>query len=350
MEVFPQLTQEVYSVSLLTQAIKDHLEARFHSLWVEGEISNFRVPSSGHFYFTLKDESAQIRAVMFRSRNLTLPFLPEDGLQVICRANLSVYPPRGDVQLIVESMEPKGQGALQLAFEALKRRLAEKGLFAAERKRPLPFLPRVVGIVTSPTGAALRDMLKVLWRRFPNLEIRFCPVRVQGDRAKHEIAEAIRTLNLDGMSDVIMVARGGGSLEDLWAFNEEDVALAIAESRIPIVSAVGHEVDFTIADFVADVRAPTPSAGAEMIVPEKATLLQGLSAVENRLWRASGRGLENRREGLSRLSRRLPVPGRRVQDGYLRLDELSERLQGAVRRGHHASAIRLDNMRTRSLK
>ena len=347
MEPFPLLTEQVYSVSQLTQAVKDLLEGTFSSLWVEGEISNFRVPSSGHFYFTLKDASAQIRAVMFRSRNAALPFVPEDGLQVICRAGVSVYPPRGDVQLIVESMEPKGQGALQLAFEALKRKLAEAGLFEAGRKRPLPFLPRVVGVVTSPTGAAIRDILKVLWRRFPNLEIRFCPVRVQGDQAKIEIVEAIRTLNRDGKSDVIILGRGGGSLEDLWAFNEESVALAIADSRIPIVSAVGHEIDFTISDFVADVRAPTPSAAAEMIVPEREALLEGLATLESRLRGAWGRQVESRRESLSRLSRWLIHPGRRVQDGYMRLDELSERLRAVMGRRRYDGELHLDRARTR---
>jgi len=347
LEPFPLLTEHVYSVFQLTQAIKDHLEESFSALWVEGEISNFRVPSSGHFYFTLKDVSSQIRAVMFRSRNSALPFIPEDGLQVICRANLSVYPPRGDVQLIVESMEPKGQGALQLAFDALKRKLAEEGLFEAERKRPLPYLPQVVGVVTSPTGAAVRDILKVLWRRFPNLEIRFCPVRVQGDEAKHEIVEAIRTLNLDGRSEVIIVGRGGGSLEDLWAFNEESVALAIADSRIPIVSAVGHEIDFTIADFVADVRAPTPSAAAEIIVPEKEALIEGVSTLESRLHKASARNLERSREGLGHLNRRLVHPGRRVQDGYIRLDDLSERLQAVIGRRVHEADVHLDSMRTK---
>jgi exodeoxyribonuclease VII large subunit len=343
------LTEQVYSVTQLTHAIKDRLEESFPSLWVEGEVSNFRAPSSGHFYFTLKDATAQIRAVMFRSRNAALPFVPEDGLQVICRAGLSVYPPRGDYQLIVESMEPKGQGALQLAFEALKRKLADEGLFDQERKRPLSFLPRVVGIVTSPTGAAIRDVLKVAWRRFPDLEIRFCPVRVQGDAAKHEIVRAIETLNLDGMSDVIIVGRGGGSLEDLWAFNEESVARAIAQSEIPIVSAVGHEIDFTIADFVADVRAPTPSAAGEMVVQEKKALMEGLSALQDRLQRASERAQEKRRDGLASLSGRLIHPGRRVQDGYLRLDELSERLRAVAGRGLCDREVHLGSMRTKLL-
>ncbi len=341
------LTEQVYSVTQLTHAIKDCLEASFTSLWVEGEISNFRVPSSGHFYFTLKDANTQIRAVMFRSRNAAIPFVPEDGLQVICRANLSVYPPRGDVQLIVDSMEPKGQGALQLAFEGLKRKLAEEGLFDTERKRPLPSLPRSVGVITSPTGAAVRDILQVIWRRFPNLEIRFCPVRVQGDQAGREIVEAIRTLNLDGLSDVIILGRGGGSLEDLWAFNEERVARAIFDSRIPIVSAVGHEIDFTIADFVADVRAPTPSAAAERVVPEKKALAEGIAALADRLQRASQRNLAARREIFVSLSRRLIHPGRRVQEGFIRLDELSERLVAVAGRGLQERAVHLDGARAK---
>ncbi len=341
------LTEQVYSVTELTHAIKEHLEGQFPSLWAEGEISNFRAPSSGHFYFTLKDATAQIRAVMFRSRNAVLPFVPEDGLQVVCRANLSVYAPRGDYQLVVESMEPKGQGALQLAFEALKGKLAAEGLFAEERKRPLPFLPRVVGLVTSPTGAAIRDMLKVIWRRYPNLEMRFCPVRVQGGQAKHDIAEAIQILNRDGLSEVIIVGRGGGSLEDLWAFNEELVARAIAGSGIPIVSAVGHEIDFTIADFVADARAPTPSAAAEMVVPEKQVLTQAASNLEERLHRAAARKLQGNREWLAGLAGRLVHPGRRVQDGHLRLDELEERLRAAEGRGIQARALHLGSIRTR---
>jgi exodeoxyribonuclease VII large subunit len=340
------LTEQVYSVTQLTHAIKDHLEHRFSALWVEGEVSNFRVPSSGHFYFTLKDAASQIRAVMFRSRNATLPFLPEDGLQVICRAALSVYPPRGEYQLIVDSMEPKGQGALQLAFEALKRKLAGEGLFDPARKRPLPILPRAIGIVTSPTGAAIRDILKGIWRRFPGMEIRFCPARVQGGEAKQEIVRAIETLNLDGASDVLIVGRGGGSPEDLWAFNEEIVARAIAASATPIVSAVGHEIDFTISDFVADARAPTPSAAAEMVVPEKKALLEGLFALEERLRRITGNHLERKKDRLAYLTGRLAHPGRRIEGGYLRLDELCERLRTAAERGLHERDVRMGSLRT----
>ena len=332
MDTFSRLADQVYSVSEITAAIKEQLELSFPSLWVEGEISNFRVPSSGHFYFTLKDARSQIRGVMFRSRNAGLLFVPEDGLQVICRASLSVYPPRGDYQLIVEWMEPRGRGALQLAFEALKRRLASEGLFDEERKRPLPFLPAVVGLVTSPTGAAVRDVLKVLWRRHPNVAVRFCPVRVQGEGAAAEIAEAIRMLNRDGRADVIIVGRGGGSLEDLWAFNEEAVARAVADSRIPVVSAVGHEIDFTIADFVADLRAPTPSAAAELVVPEQAALRNVIGSLDERLWSLAVKDVAERRARLAALHGRLQHPGRRVQEGFLRLDELTERMRVAARR------------------
>ncbi len=324
------LLDEVYSVSRLTREIKNHLESRFASLWVEGEISNFRVPSSGHFYFTLKDENTQIRVVMFRSANQALPFIPEDGMQVTLRALLSVYAPRGEYQLIAEWMEPSGHGALQLAFEALKQKLAEEGLFDEDRKRPLPYLPQSIGLVTSPTGAAIRDVLNVLWRRFPNILVRLCPVRVQGAQAKDEIVDAIRLLNTAGEVDVIILGRGGGSLEDLWAFNEECVARAVSESVVPVVSAVGHEIDFTIVDFVADLRAPTPSAAAEMVVPEKIALVQASSAMRDRLQKAMSKNLVNREEKLYYLSSRMVHPGKRIQEGYVRLDELSERLRGAA--------------------
>jgi len=322
----------VYSVSRLTLAIKDLLEGEFHSFWVEGQISNFRVPSSGHFYFTLKDEESQIRAVMFRSRNTLLRFLPEDGMQVICRGDLSVYPPRGEYQVIIDLMEPKGVGALQLAFEALKQRLAAEGLFDGDRKRPLPFLPRVVGIVTSPAGAAIRDIVKILWRRFPNLELVFCPVRVQGEGAAQEISEALKVMNEDGSADVIIVGRGGGSLEDLWAFNEEVVARAISASQIPVVSAVGHEIDFTIADFVADLRASTPSAAAEIVVPEKIALVQAVEGMSSRLNRSCKVLVERTREKIRSLTLQMVSPGKRIQEYRIRLDELSEKMRSCLHR------------------
>jgi len=258
--------RKVWSVSELTARVRDLLEGEFQGLWVEGEISNFREAQSGHLYFTLKDARAQMRCVCFRNQARLLKFRPEDGLKVTVRGSLSVYEQRGEYQLYVEQVEPVGFGALQLAFEQLKQRLGAEGLFDPARKKPLPLLPRKVGLVTSPTGAAVRDILRILRRRFPNLHVVILPVRVQGEGAAGDLVGAIHYFNRSQMVDVMILARGGGSLEDLWAFNEEGVARAIAGTTIPVISAVGHETDFTIADFVADVRAPTPSAAAEIVV------------------------------------------------------------------------------------
>ncbi|MEI6126643.1 MAG: exodeoxyribonuclease VII large subunit, partial [Pseudomonadota bacterium] len=247
----------VFTVSELTRHIKSALEPQYTDIWVEGEISNLKIPSSGHSYFTLKDAGSQIRTVMFRFQNRLLRFKPDDGLKVMCRGSINVYEPRGEYQLVVEIMEPKGIGALQLAFEQLKKKLQEEGLFDRDKKKPLPFLPRSIGVITSPTGAAVRDIITILHRRFPNREIIIIPVKVQGDDAPDEIVHALAMANDAHIADVLIVGRGGGSLEDLWAFNTEKVARAIFSSKIPTISAVGHETDFTIADFVADVRAPT---------------------------------------------------------------------------------------------
>jgi exodeoxyribonuclease VII large subunit len=271
-----QSQRKIYSVSELSQDIRKLLEKEFPDVWVTGEVSNFRAATSGHLYFTLKDESAQIRAVCFRNQARFLKFKPQDGISVIARGHLSVYEARGEYQLYVEYLEPAGLGALQLAFEQLKQKLAAEGLFDSARKRPLPVLPRIVGIVTSPTGAVIRDILRVLHRRFPNINVVVYPVKVQGEGAAEEIVEGIKTLGRSPGVDVIIVARGGGSLEDLWAFNEEAVARAIAASKAPVISAVGHETDFTIADFVADLRAPTPSAAAELVVHRKQDFLDDL--------------------------------------------------------------------------
>jgi exodeoxyribonuclease VII large subunit len=322
--------RSIYTVSQLTAQIKDLLEANLPFLWIEGEISNLRQPTSGHLYFTLKDEGAQIRAVMFRLQNRLLPFEPADGLQVICYGRLSVYEPRGEYQIIVEYMEPKGLGALQLAFEQLKEKLAREGLFDPARKKPLPFLPRTIGIVTSPTGAALRDILQILDRRFPNLHLVIYPVRVQGPGAAEEIARAIEDLNQWPGIEVILIGRGGGSLEDLWAFNEEVVARAIFHSRLPILSAVGHEIDFTIADFVADLRAPTPSAAAELIIPNKWDLHQGLRNLEGKLGYALRTHLNQLREQVASLAARLLDPRQRLTDQRLRVDDLTIRLSNAL--------------------
>jgi len=258
--------RRVWKVSELTDQIRDLLEAAFLDIWVEGEVSNFRAAQSGHLYFTLKDARAQIRCVCFRDQVRGLKFRPEDGLHVTVRGSVSVYDVRGEYQIYVSHIEPVGLGALQLAFEQLKKRLQEEGLFAESRKKPLPVLPRCIGIVTSPTGAAIRDILRVLKRRFPNAHVRLYPVKVQGDGAAKEVAAALNYFNRAKFADVLIVARGGGSLEDLWAFNEEVVARAIVASEIPVITGVGHESDFTIADFVADLRAPTPSAAAELVV------------------------------------------------------------------------------------
>ena len=253
----------------LSLELRNLLEREFPDVWVTGEVSNLRAAGSGHLYFTLKDESAQLRAVCFRSQARYLKFKPQDGLAVIVRGRLTVYEARGEYQICVEFLEPAGLGALQLAFEQLKQKLAAEGLFDAARKKPLPMLPRVIGVVTSPTGAVIRDILRILRRRFRNISVLLYPVKVQGEGAAQEIAQGIEYFNRKTSIDVMIVARGGGSLEDLWAFNEEQVARAIAASRIPVISAVGHETDFTIADFVADLRAPTPSAAAEMVVRRK---------------------------------------------------------------------------------
>ena len=262
----------IYTVSALTREVRDRLETYFSLVWVSGEVSNLRQPLSGHYYFTLKDAGAQLRAVLFKGSHQHLRSKPQEGSQFLCRGRLTVYEPRGEYQLVVDYLEPLGQGALAQAFEVLKTRLKDEGLFAPELKKPLPFLPRKIALVTSPTGAAVRDFLRLLRQRFPNVEVLIYPVKVQGAEAAGEIAQALNDLSAYPGVEVIVLARGGGSLEDLWPFNEEVVARAIHRCQTPVVSAVGHEVDFTIADFVADKRAPTPSAAVELVVPDKAEL------------------------------------------------------------------------------
>ena len=321
-----QSIRPIYTVAQLTAEVKSLLENNYEHLWVEGEISNLRLPSSGHLYFSLKDEMAQIRAVMFRLQNRLLKFEPTDGLQVICYGRLSVYEPRGEYQIVVDYMEPKGLGMLQLAFEQLKEKLFREGLFGPEHKKPLPHLPQKIGIVTSPTGAAIRDILQIINRRFANVHILIYPVRVQGSGAAQEIAQAIYELSQWPGIDVMIVGRGGGSLEDLWAFNEEVVARAIFDSPVPIIAAVGHEVDFTIADFVADLRAPTPSAAAELVVQNKVELHQSLEGLGHRLRNAGRTAWQTRKERLSFFIHRLVDPRRRLSDRRLQLDDLALRL------------------------
>ncbi len=331
--VFPFPERTVLTVSEVTERIKIVLEDTFVDLWVEGEISNLRTPSSGHTYLTLKDEQSQIRAVLFKMQRRYLRFGPKDGMLVIARGRLSLYEPRGEYQLVIDYMEPKGIGALQIAFEQLKAQLAQAGLFDPARKRPLPMLPRCIGIVTSPTGAVIRDMLQILRRRFANLHVCIYPVRVQGDGAAKEIARAIEALNGSPGIEVIIVARGGGSLEDLWAFNEESVARAIYQSRMPVISAVGHEIDFTIADFVADVRAPTPSAAAELVIPHKAEFHAEVQSLAQRLEHTMHHQLEALRARLEACQQRrvLKDPWAPLRAMEQRLDELSARLERSMR-------------------
>lgn len=275
--------EKIFSVSELTRLIKIELENAFPSVWVEGEISNYHKHHSGHIYLTLKDEESQLRAVIWRSVAQKIPFEVENGLKVVCQGSVNVYEPRGEYQIIIEKVEPKGKGSLQLAFEQLKEKLNKEGLFDPEKKKKLPLLPKIIGVVTSPKGAAIVDIIKTLERRYTRLHMIIYPARVQGKGAAEEIVEGIQTLNSFPDMDVIIVGRGGGSIEDLWAFNEEIVARAIHESRIPIISAVGHEIDFTIADFVADIRASTPSAAAEMVIEKEEALFDRVENLLKRL-------------------------------------------------------------------
>ncbi len=325
-------TRRVWPVRELVAQVRELVEQEYGDIWVEGEISNFRPAPSGHVYFTLKDADAQLPIVLFRRQAMLLRFRPEDGLHVLVRGRVSVYEQRGQLQLVAETMEPVGAGSLQLAFEQLKQRLKAEGLFDTERKKPLPLFPHTVGIVTSPTGAVIRDFLNIVSRRHSGLNVLVCPVSVQGDSAPVEIEAALAELNAGGLVDLIVLARGGGSLEDLAAFNSERVARSIASSRLPVVSAVGHETDFTIADFVADLRAPTPSAAAELITEAQHKIAEHLAAQSHRLERAARFQLLQARQRLTRL------PISRVESRVTallhrlgqRLDDATQRLDAAL--------------------
>ena len=325
----PSVLPHVLTVSELTNQIRSLLENHFPTIWVEGEISNLRRPPSGHQYFTLKDRQSQIRSVIFRGSAQQLRFDLADGLEVIVAGRLTVYEPRGDYQLILESVEPKGVGALQLAFEQLKEKLAAEGLFDEDRKQSLPFFPRNIGIITSPQGAAIRDMLSILERRCPIANILVHPVLVQGEGAAEQIADAIQTLNRMDL-DVLIVGRGGGTLEDLWCFNEEVVVRAIAESAIPVISAVGHEIDVTLADFVADYRAPTPSAAAEIVVPQLDDLHAQIQQLTARLQRAMRTGLDRLLYQVGAVKRAMPDPVTWFYRYSQQLDDLDLRLHQAL--------------------
>lgn len=323
-------TPVVFSVEQLNREIRGTLEKKFDLVWVQAEISNFKPHSSGHFYFSLKDPKAQIKAVMFRGFNSRLKFKPHDGLEVIVRGRVTVYEPRGDYQITIETMEPVGAGALQRAYEQLKEKLMAEGLFDGSKKRPLPPFPKGIALVTSPTGAAIRDMLNILGRRNRGIPVTLIPTVVQGEAAAPKIIEALNKAYRLPDIDVIIVGRGGGSIEDLWAFNDEALARTIAASPVPIISAVGHEIDFTIADFVADLRAPTPSAAAELVVQNVAELNDSIQKLKRMLWLALQRGLNHTRNHLSHLQRRLVDPRKTLQDLILRNDELLDRLQMAM--------------------
>ncbi|PPK65998.1 exodeoxyribonuclease VII large subunit [Methylobacter tundripaludum] len=322
------IRRDIITVTQLNRETSQLLAEHFLSVLVEGEISNATQPSSGHLYFSLKDANAQVRCAMFRTQLRRLAFKPENGKQVVVRAQVSLYEPRGDYQLIVEHIEEAGDGALRRAFDALKLKLSEQGLFDAAHKQPLPTLPRAIGVITSPSGAAIRDILTVLRRRFAAIPVIVYPVAVQGDNAKIEIAGAIATANRLKQCDVIIVGRGGGSLEDLWAFNEELVARAIYDSEIPIISAVGHETDFTIADFVADLRAATPSAAAEHVSPDQQQWLSRFIYLESRLQQQLQRKLNQKQQTLDWLSQRLQQqhPGQKLARNAQRMEELEARL------------------------
>ena len=349
------MMEQILTVSALTEEIKDLLEGNFDQVWVEGEISNLRRPASGHIYFTLKDNQAQIRAVWFKPfpgtrANLAArrsAFELEEGLSIVCRGRISIYAPRGEYQIIIDRIEPKGIGALQKAFEQLKARLEAEGLFAERHKKPIPFLPNRIGVITSPTGAVIRDILHVTRRRFPAVPILIAPVRVQGADSPPEIIQAIADMVQIGGADVIILARGGGSLEDLAPFNDERVARAIFACPIPIISAVGHETDYTIADFTADLRAPTPSAAAELAIPQREDLVRSVVDLRFRLHRSHARFCERLALQLATLQERLRDPRRIIDDLRLILDDHDERMKNYLRRHLQNTVRHLTHVRVR---
>ncbi|WP_136360564.1 exodeoxyribonuclease VII large subunit [Desulfatibacillum aliphaticivorans] len=325
--------RRIHTVSQLTAIIKSVLEEALPFVWVTGEISNLHIPSSGHYYFTLKDDHAQIRSVMFKGHARNLKFDLEDGMSVVCLGRVAVYEPQGAYQVLVEHMEPAGMGALALAFEQLKAKLSEEGLFDEDHKKSLPYLPRTIAVVTSPTGAVIHDILRVLSYRFPKVHVQVWPVKVQGADSPAQIVRSLEMINQQNQADVVIIARGGGSLEDLAPFNSEEVARAIFASAIPVISAVGHETDYTIADYTADRRAPTPSAAAEIVLPEYQGLELLLKEYAARLKGAFTLMLKKERDNLLNLKKRLPPPRRQVDDWRLRMDDYQQRIINLTKRG-----------------
>jgi exodeoxyribonuclease VII large subunit len=344
MDIFAEKT--ILTVSRLTALLRGVLEENFEQVWVQGEVSNLSFPSSGHIYFTLKDAGAQLRCVMFKGAAKNLKFRPDDGIALIARGRISVYDQRGEYQLMCEYLEPAGVGALQLAFMQLKERLAQEGLFDESHKRPLPTFPRRVGVITSPTGAAIHDILNVLKRRFASVEILLYPVRVQGEGAAGEIARAIDEMNRLGLADVLIVGRGGGSLEDLWAFNEEVVARAVHRSKLQVISAVGHETDWTICDFAADLRAPTPSAAAELVIASSVELRGRMEALDHRLRLAMETRLASMESRIDALRRSLHDPGTMLGHLAQRVDDLAGRLELALHNSVARNRGQFDRLQT----
>lgn len=337
--------QKIHTVSELNAHVKGLIEAGFDAVWVRGEISNFKTYPSGHHYFTLKDAGAQVSAVMFKGMSRLLKFRPEDGMGILARGRLTLYEARGQYQMVVDHLEPDGVGALQVAFEQLKKKLDQEGLFDQARKRPLPFLPRCVGVVTSQAGAAIHDILTVIQKRFGGMAVQLFPVKVQGEGAASEIARALDYFSGSGTVDVVILGRGGGSLEDLWAFNEEAVARAIFNCQVPVVSAVGHETDFTIADFVADVRAPTPTAAAHQVVPSKLKLLARIEALRFSLLQKTRSRLQFMRQSVRERARRIPSPLKLWQAWRLRLVDREDHLYQSVVLGIRRERLKLNGMR-----
>lgn len=328
----------IYTVSSLTSEIKSLIENGFDFIWVEGEISNFASPLSGHYYMSLKDKRAQIKAVMFRMQAHYLKFIPEDGMRVIARGRIGVYEPRGEYQIILDYLEPLGVGELAAAYEQTKKKLALEGVFDEGKKRQIPFMPKKIAVITSPTGAAIRDFLRISLRRMPNINIFIIPVRVQGDEAVADIVEAFEIANRQLDLDVIILTRGGGSFEDLWPFNREEVAYAMRRSTFPVVSAVGHEIDITISDMASDLRAPTPSGAAELIIPQKDSIERQLSLLSSRLEISLNRHIKFMKDSLKDLSSRIKDPGRHLADTWLKFDDLYSRLyrsgQAYIQKNH----------------
>lgn len=332
-------SRDIYTVSRLNREVRTILETAFPLLWIEAELSNFSRPASGHWYFSLKDEAAQVKCAMFKNRNQLIKVLPANGKQVLVRARIGLYEPRGDYQLIIEHMEEAGDGALRRQFDLLKNKLADEGLFDSEHKKEIPQTVTRVGIITSPSGAAIHDILTTLKRRFPMQKTIIYPTPVQGKGACKDIAKAIDKANARKETDVLIIARGGGALEDLWEFNEEVVARAIYQSKIPVVTGIGHEVDFTIADFVADQRAATPTAAAELISPDRYQQLQKLSSIELRLVNLIQKNLQQKQQNIDWLSKRIRHPKERLQALQSKLKQLSQRnirsIESSLEKHHH---------------